>query len=435
MKQMTLLAACFFSFLSTKAQIFITSASLSYTQDFNSLDTSGASLTAMPAGWSFYEWGGSSANTVYRASTGSATSGDTYSYGAAGSTDRALGSLCSSGVPNVSYGVRFINKTTAFINAVTITYKAEQWRRNGSGKMDSVLFFYGYGGKTIADTPLSSWIDVPALLITSITTAMPAAATNGNDTSRVYKATIFVSLPAGDTISFRWYDYNAAGNDDGLSIDSLTMTFNIGPPSTANKPAIIGLSPAPNAIGVPVATNPVITFDKNIVTGSAGSIYIKDRLTQTMQTFAASSSNVTVSGRVATINGVLLQSGSSYHITFDSTAFDTAGFHCTGMYDTSAWVFATTPVGVPGRNEHATLPFTVVNPVRNGSCLLSGFMAEPAVLSIDIYDMAGRALFRCGHPATKGLNRFSLNTALPAGIYLIRLTDGKRWSIARVEMQ
>src|SRR5690606_39708933 len=127
MKSMMLLIAGMLPLAPSSAQIAVTAATLTYTQDFNSLDSAGTALTAMPAGWSFYEWGGASADATYRASTGSTTSGNTYSFGLSGTAERSLGSLCSGGVPNVSYGARFVNLTGAFINGVTITYKAEQW--------------------------------------------------------------------------------------------------------------------------------------------------------------------------------------------------------------------------------------------------------------------------------------------------------------------
>ena len=438
MKKIILMSACAHFALFAEAQIAITSASLTYTQNFNSLDTSGTNLTTMPSGWDFYEWGGSSANTVYRASTGTGITGDTYSYGAAGSADRALGALSSSGVPNVSYGVRFVNLTGAYVNAVTLSFKAEQWRRSGSGNKDSVRFYYTTAsGKMASDTAFSSWIGVPALLITSITTASPASAVNGNDTARVIAVSLAISLPAGDTLSLRWHDCNVTGNDDGLAIDSLTAVFAIGPPFSAYKPVIMLLDPAPNATNVPAASGCSITFDKNIRQGASGNIYIKDRIARSTQIIAAASANVTVSGKVATIGSLGLQAGKTYHITFDSTVFDTAGFLSAGLYDTTRWVFSTFAEDV--RQAAWTNPnpwsFRAVNPAANGALTLYCCLPHTIKLFITVYDLEGRGVFRREYWATPGDNRIFLNTALPAGTYTVRLDDGSQWASLKVRME
>ena len=62
-------------------------------QDFDTLAASGTATT-LPDGWYLAE-SGSNADTSYTASDGAANSGDTYSYGASGSGERAFGSLRS----------------------------------------------------------------------------------------------------------------------------------------------------------------------------------------------------------------------------------------------------------------------------------------------------------------------------------------------------
>jgi hypothetical protein len=434
MKILTLIVAGILPACLAAAQISITTATLSYFQDFNTLDTSGSALTAMPSGWSFHEWGGASANTAYRASTGSSTSGDTYSFGLAGSAERALGSLCSGGVPNVSYGARFVNNTGAYINAVTLTYKAEQWRRNGSANIDSVRFFYSTApGRSIADTALSAWTEVQALLMTSVTTALPASAVNGNDTAKVISATFALSLSAGDTMSIRWYDYNAAGNDDGLSIDSLTVAFNIGMPSVSYKPVVLSLSPPPNTTIPSAAANLAITFDRDVAKGASGNIYIKDRLAQTTQTIAAASGNVAVSGNVAAIAGVGLQAGKTYHVTFDSTAFDTAGYYSYGLYDTTVWQFATIAAGA-WLPPPAGLAFSLVNPACNGLITIRCTLPVDADVTATVFDMDGRSMLSRHYHAARGDNLLLMQTALPPGTYAVCLDDGRRQGGALVVM-
>src|SRR5690242_18238883 len=64
-----------------------------YTQNFDTLASSGTS-SLVPDGWSFLETG-TNANTLYSAGSGSGTAGDTYSFGATSSTERAFGGLQS----------------------------------------------------------------------------------------------------------------------------------------------------------------------------------------------------------------------------------------------------------------------------------------------------------------------------------------------------
>src|SRR5258707_143729 len=79
-----------------------------YTQNFDTLASSGTSST-VPAGWAFAETG-TNANTTYTAGTGSSNIGDTYSFGAAAGTERALGNLQSGSlVPTI--GACFTNNT------------------------------------------------------------------------------------------------------------------------------------------------------------------------------------------------------------------------------------------------------------------------------------------------------------------------------------
>src|SRR5688572_5667598 len=87
-----------------------------YSQDFNTLASTGTSST-MPAGWLFAETL-ANGNTIYTAGTGSGNAGDTYSFGSASSSDRALGGL-QSGTLLPTIGAAFINNSGNTINSIT----------------------------------------------------------------------------------------------------------------------------------------------------------------------------------------------------------------------------------------------------------------------------------------------------------------------------
>ena len=75
------------------SSIALTALDAPYSQDFNTLASSGTS-NLLPSGWEFAE-SGTNANGTYTAGTGSSNAGDTYSFGPAASAERALGGLQS----------------------------------------------------------------------------------------------------------------------------------------------------------------------------------------------------------------------------------------------------------------------------------------------------------------------------------------------------
>src|ERR1022692_3586263 len=116
--------------------ISISKPVFTYYQNFDSLASSGTS-SKLPNGWYLYE-AGSAANTSYTADSGASSTGDTYSYGHKGSTDRALGSLAT-GSEQTSIGAKFINNTGYSINTITVSYTIEQWRLGATGRQDSMV--------------------------------------------------------------------------------------------------------------------------------------------------------------------------------------------------------------------------------------------------------------------------------------------------------
>ncbi|MDB5250947.1 MAG: hypothetical protein JWP27_116, partial [Flaviaesturariibacter sp.] len=129
MKQLLLL-----SFLFGSLRLFSQTAQpIPHSQDFNTLASSGTGST-LPDGWAFSE-SQANANTTYTAGTGSSNSGDTYSFGAASSSDRALGGVRSGNLAPL-FGGLFVNNTGSTISSLTIAYTGEQWRLGTAGRTD-----------------------------------------------------------------------------------------------------------------------------------------------------------------------------------------------------------------------------------------------------------------------------------------------------------
>lgn len=194
------------------------------TQDFNSLANSSTSATT-PQGWGLLE-AGTSANTSYAAGTGSGSSGDTYSFGATGSNDRAFGTLQSgSNVPII--GAAFTNNTGLSITTLTINYTGEQWRLGATGRADRLDFQYSTNATNLATTG-ATWIDADAGDFSSPITTGTVGALDGNAAANRTAINFTISglnIPNGSTFFIRWTDFNASGADDGLGIDDFQLAF------------------------------------------------------------------------------------------------------------------------------------------------------------------------------------------------------------------
>jgi hypothetical protein len=320
-----------------------------YNQNFNTLDTSSSTASSnLPSGWSIIEIGTSaSANNQYKGGTGSSNAGDTYSFGSANSSERALGSLASSSLV-AHYGVKFTNNTGATITSLSISYKGEQWRiGNTAQHIDSLIFVYSTTAVNVNDTAAATnWNTVNTLLFQSVQqTATTAGALDGNLAANyaTISGTVPVSIPSGSSIVIKWIDKKISGaGNDGLAIDDLSINFTTsGSGTIAYNPIATAFTPSNGAVNVATTSTLSATFDRNITANAAGNIYIKNLTDNTSITKSATSSDVTISGKTVTIaNAGLLQS-KTYAIQIDSAAFDTAGYKYAGIYDTTTWKFKT----------------------------------------------------------------------------------------------
>lgn len=192
-----------------------------YIETFDTLVASGTGAL-LPAGWSFLETG-TGANATYAAGTGSSATGNTYSFGASGSSERALGTVRSTSLA-ASFGVRVTNLTGETLPDLALAYVGEQWRLGAIGRIDRLDFAYSLDAGTLAT---GTWIDVDALDFVAPTTTGTVGALVGNATPhRTHLAHTLsgLNLAAGASLMLRWTDFDAAGADDGLAIDDVSIT-------------------------------------------------------------------------------------------------------------------------------------------------------------------------------------------------------------------
>src|SRR5262245_33934442 len=119
----------YMSFADTgSGSVSLNAVGTAYTQNFDTLSNTGTTNSNLPPGWFLTESGGGARdNEQYRADNGGSGTGDTYSYGSTGSSDRAFGALRSGTLIPV-FGASFTNNTGSVITELDISYTGEQWR-------------------------------------------------------------------------------------------------------------------------------------------------------------------------------------------------------------------------------------------------------------------------------------------------------------------
>jgi hypothetical protein len=224
-------------------QVSLTTLNTAYTQNFDGLASTGTGtgtvtttgtsgskvasviLSGSLSGWYFVETT-TNADGVYTASTGSATAGDTYSYGASASTERALGSIASSNLLS-RYGAQFKNDTGNTIDQLQISYVGEEWRFDpdrGTTIKDQITFEYSTDATSLTT---GTWTAVTALLYETTNLTGTVGTRNGNDAA--YRTSLSntitgINIATGQTFWIRFVDVNVSGTDDGLAIDDFSLT-------------------------------------------------------------------------------------------------------------------------------------------------------------------------------------------------------------------
>ena len=241
----------------------LTTFGSAYTQDFDTLASSGTGST-VPLGWEFAEIG-TGANLLYTAGTGSGNAGDTYSFGAVGISERAFGGLLSGSV-TPTIGAQFTNSTGGTITSLAVSYTGEMWRagvanRNAADRLDFQL------STDASSLSSGTWTDYDSLDFNSPNIAVvTAGALDGNaadNRTAISFSITGLAIPNGATLWIRWADFNIASSDDGLAVDDFSLTP-LGVVAVEEAPAVVGTVPADGALDVPVNQNLVVNFTEPV---------------------------------------------------------------------------------------------------------------------------------------------------------------------------
>ncbi len=244
------------------------SAGSTYSQDFDTLPNSpeNKSLGSTPVGWiddtiapdanqfSILGWylyhptaqteGGANGHQRLRIGAGTATTGAFMSWGASGSTERALGVLGSSTLAsdnpatpdegNLYIALRLRNDTGETLDSFTLGYAGEQWHMGTGATAETIGFGWSTTSASVND-PSSLFNAVPELGWTAPVFTGTEGAVDGN-ANRVLVAPFTVTgvnwVPGSD-LWLRWTDPQAPGaRDDGIAIDDLSFHAVVPEPSS-----------------------------------------------------------------------------------------------------------------------------------------------------------------------------------------------------------
>lgn len=205
--------------------VHLASLGNAHEQNFDTpANTAGSTTNAsLPTGWTISEAGGGARdNDQYAVDTGANNTGDIYSYGTIGATERAIGSL-RSGTLIPLFGVEFFNQTGTTITALDIAFTGEQWRLGQAGRSDRLTFQYSTDAASLTN---GNYIDFAGLDFATPNTSDFGAHDGNSVTNRTaLKGTITgLEIVANSSFWLRWADFDTSGADDGLAIDNFSLS-------------------------------------------------------------------------------------------------------------------------------------------------------------------------------------------------------------------
>jgi hypothetical protein len=237
------------------AAIVIGSAGQGYAQSFDTLAGSGSSVVwandSTLEGWSLFRQPAPGTPIAsYATGNGGSNSGAFYSFGASGSSDRALGGLGSGGAYFGSpvsgslagwIAAEFRNDSGQTLSGFSLGFDGEQWRNGGNTATQSMAFEYGFGSSFDA---VGTWVSPGGLFDwSSVVNTATAGAIDGNAAGLVAGrgGVINTQWNASDTLWVRWAEVNDPANDHGLAIDNVYFAAGDAAPAAVPLPAPFAL--------------------------------------------------------------------------------------------------------------------------------------------------------------------------------------------------
>lgn len=208
--------------IATNAQVSFTSTSNIYTEDFNTLPSTGASAT-WTNNTTLINWY-SDKTTIYISNGTTPTTISLNSYGTTGSTERAIGAQGALGTTYMAIRLRNDDATQNIIS-FDVVYIGEQWREGSSAGTMNVEYQVGATG---FNTPSTGWTAISAIDFSSIVNTTNQAL-NGNllTYQSEKEITVTVTVTPGQECWIRWkFTQGSGGNKCGLGVDDVQIIAN-----------------------------------------------------------------------------------------------------------------------------------------------------------------------------------------------------------------
>jgi hypothetical protein len=168
-----------------------------------------------------------SGGMLIAADDGSSRLGGIYSYGLAGSQNRALGTLTDANGNSGIFGANFQNSGPAPVTTLNISYTGEEWRLGVEGHQNTLQFQYSLNAQSVSDAK-ATWLNVPALsfLTPNLTGVGAHDGTLAINQTQIASTISFLNIPQGATFWVRWQETGVASNTpgDGLAVDNFSLS-------------------------------------------------------------------------------------------------------------------------------------------------------------------------------------------------------------------
>lgn len=170
------------------------------------------------------------------------------SFGGIGDTDRSLGMMGAA-----YFGLRLANATDFTITGLDVTFDGEQWERapNTPQRTDTLYFEYQIFESDAGQLFGTGWTGVEELNFTSpnaIDTTYTSLDGNAeaNRIADIHHLISGLDIEPGQEVWLRWRGLNNPGNNHGLGIDNLRVSF-IAIPEPSALAALLGTLALPLA--------------------------------------------------------------------------------------------------------------------------------------------------------------------------------------------
>lgn len=250
--------SCVLSAFSTvHAQVIYTTADSTYSQSFDSLPvnntTNSTTVFTFNNNSTLTGWYasapavGQTSKSASSSGSGKATDLGLYAWGAAGGTDRSLGTYTvsvSSGLTSPSYiGVQIQNTSGTTLDYATITYNVEEWRRNTDASSLTLEYLVTSATGNVLTT--GSFTSLSGTTVNAVT-GSPSGGTGfapiGGTTS---VSTLLSGLAwnSGDYLWLRWANVGPSQSDTtaaALSVDDFTFVGSTVPEPVTSFMLLLG---------------------------------------------------------------------------------------------------------------------------------------------------------------------------------------------------